>query len=310
MHLINLRGVSNLDKENLGIVEKNGSENVNKISENQENDIDIGINEGNNGFSKLKEILGIFSAIIAIITIVGSVLLKYISIGRYLYFDFDLDYCDFTITNTLILIFVFAVIATIISGSISFITYRVWKVISKCYKRKIYKMIIGVVLVIFNVIIYIIIAELTIPEDNLSTLFSVSLCILAVTSYAIIYQLDGGVKNYFKIFITISVLIILTTTISLITMEYDKAKNQTSFSIIIEEQDGEENYYVVINKGKEKYSAYLCDIVEENNVLKIVINEHKYFSIENTKTYNVTFDCVERYVRNDLTVGEFLKINN
>lgn len=237
--------------------------------------------------------------------------MKYISIGRYLYFEFDLDYCEFSLTNTVVLMFVFAVIATIISGITSFITNRLWGVVSKHYKKKVQKVITGIALVVVNIVFYIIISQLLIPEDNLSAIFFAVLCILAITSYVFINYFDNGLikNNYFKLVSGIAVVIILIAAVSLMRTEYINAKDQTTFPLIIEEKGADRYYYVVINKGKEMYSAYLCEVVEDTQTLNIIINEHKYFPINNTKTYSVAFASVERYIRNDLSVSDFLEMD-
>ena len=90
--------------------------------------------------------------------------------------------------------------------------------------------------------------------------------------------------------------------------EYKSAENQKEFLIITEEVNSESNDYVVISEGKTQYSAYLCVLEYEENtsILKIIIDQHKYFDIDSVETMNkVKVDKVSRHEKIALSIDDF-----
>lgn len=80
----------------------------------------------------------------------------------------------------------------------------------------------------------------------------------------------------------------------------------------MENQEGEKEYYVVISQGKERYSAYKCLLLcnENEGVLDIITDVHKYFDIDGTETIPVEFEKINFKERNAMSVPTFLEYSN
>jgi len=264
---------------------------------------------------KITEVIGFFSANIGLLSIISSVVSKYISIGRCWYFDFDLDYYDFSLSNTSKLIFYISVVAGIISGFVSMLIYTVWKRITPYFEKKIgYKKCINIIialiiLFISFIIIIAIILFLFIPVFEMIKLICLLVFVFSIITFFIIY-LNDPIDEKKKIALPLSAIAFIILFVIALSMraEYDNAKNQRIFPIIVESADENLEYYVVISTGKEKYSAYLCEIREEKgkNVLHIITDKHKYFNINDTDTVRMQFQEIKRKESSLLTVNEIL----
>lgn len=265
--------------------------------------------------TKLKELIGFITAIIALCSIIITIVTKYISLGRCLFFDFDLDYYDFSILNTSKYLFILSIVAGIISIIMSFIFCAIWNLsISLINKRKFKKRfpwnwLTGLILIIIFIFLSILISFYFIPENYSATYFCIIIlvCSYAISSFLLFqdFKIDV-IKEKIIIWSVAAFSIILVFFASLcMRYEYKQAMEQKTFPIITE--NGGERY-VVISQSKEKYSAYLCEFETENekDVLIIRKDAHKYFKISDTKIIKVKFDKVERLSTESLTVNEFL----
>lgn len=264
------------------------------------------------GFTKTSGMIGLLATAITVLSVVITTLYKYISLGRCLYFDFDLDYYDFTLSNSLALVFLLSVIVGIIAGILSLLGYTLCNILLKYMNKKIYKIIIFVVICISYIFLTRFIIMLFIPEEKLTYQFWFMLLFFSVIISSIIWMFENFIVKKKIVYLSaliIAVLIIIAAICMRI--EYDEAKNQRTFPIITENVDGKLKYYVVISKGKEKYSSYLCIIKEEEGVgeLHIVTDVHKYFDINDTETIKVEFQEVKRYETTPLRANEFIDKN-
>lgn len=264
--------------------------------------------------TKLKELIGFITATIALCSIIITIISKYISLGRCLFFDFDFNYYDFSIMNTGKYMFILSVVAGIISIIMSFIFCAIWNLsISFINKRKFKKRfpwnwLAGLSLIIIFIFLSIILSFYFIPEFLSSTYFCIIIlvCSYAISSFLLFQDLRIDVIKEKIIIWSVAALSKLVFFASLsMRYEYKQAMEQKTFPIITE--NGGERY-VVISQSKEEYSAYLCEFKAENekDVLIIRKDAHKYFNISDTKIIKVEFDKVERLSTESLSVNEFL----
>ncbi|KEZ85647.1 hypothetical protein IO99_13330 [Clostridium sulfidigenes] len=264
--------------------------------------------------SNATEVISLLAAFIAVLSIVISFIIKYISFGRCLFFDFDLDYYDFSLSNTSKFIFFLSTIIGVISSIISFCINALWIKFSAIVERKKYKKVYKVfgclIIVSIYLILIIYLSIFLIPEKNMAIMFCAMLFYISIIIYVLIYCLQINIGKS-KMLLYLSVIFFLMLIIfapTCMRIEYNDAKNQKKFPIITEKIDEESYYYVVISQGKEKYSAYLCKIVEEDGIgiLNIITDSHKYFDINDTNTSIIEFQVVKRLETVPLTVKEFI----
>lgn len=265
--------------------------------------------------TKLIELIGFITAMIALCSIILTVVIKYISLGRCLFFDFDLDYYDFSILNTSKYLYILSIIAGIISIVMSFILYEIWNFLlsfiykSKFKKKKIWKCIAAFILFIIVIFFNILLSFYFIPEKYSARYFCllIFICSYAITSFLLIQDVKISVIKDKIIVWSIGIFSFMILFFASLSMryEYKQASEQKVFPIIIENNN---ECYVVINQNKENYSAYLCEfkIENEKDVLIIRTDIHKYFRINDTKIIKIEFNKVERLSTNPLTVHEFL----
>ncbi len=258
--------------------------------------------------TKIIEGIGLFTAAIAVLSVVSAIIYRYISLGRCLYFDFDIDHYDFSLSNTSTLVFLLSVITGIVAGFLSLLAYILLNKLLMYVNRKLFKVIISMIICILYILFTIFITRFFIPEERIAFIFWFMLLVFTIITSAIILIFNIN-KWKRKIIYSSAVIIMMLLVIAPICMriQYEEAKDQKTFPIIVEKIDGETNYYVVISEGKEKYSSYLCKMQEEsgNGVLYIIIDVHKYFNVNDTRTTKVEFQEVKRNITTPLSVNDF-----
>ncbi len=255
-------------------------------------------NNYKNSLIKLSEFLGLFAAIIAFISVISTLLIKYISFGRCLYFDFDLNYYDFSLSNTSLIIFILCIISSIIASILSVFISSIWikfsAIIDKKNHKKLCKCIFIIIIVVLSVFFIYALSYMCFPNKELVYLFTATTTMFSITIYSIVYNIKQNIdknKNI-KLTLIISFIISMFLTVIMMKYNYDEGKEQLVFPIIVEEIDNEIYYYVVISEGK-MYSAYWCNIDYTTDTLTIKKNYHKYFDIIETTAIPVYFKEIE-----------------
>ncbi len=254
----------------------------------------------------LGKYIACFSALCTIISLLGIGFLKFISLGRCMYFQFDIEYYDFSLSNLSTFIFIFFLACSFISLLQSIIINRFYRKIKDFLKKHCDSFVLNVLLIIllfiFDAFATFYFYKLTIPDeylaDNAAGL-SVAFCIFI--SF-ITYSICGGdiSKKTRKISIIIAALILLTISFAFINVEYNGAKNQHEFTIISCDKDT----YVVISKSSSRFSAYKCNI--NDGVLSIITNDHKYINIEGSEAVQVKFNDVDYIKKPVKTADEYM----
>lgn len=244
--------------------------------------------------SKVAEIAGCITALVGASSLLYAFLIQYIGMGRCLYFDFDMDYFDFSLSNTSLFMFVFGLIAGAI-GVVLGVTH--YMLLSKFCKfidsiAKKHKLIINFfvasLMVIVSAIITYLCAHAILPVAYANMFFSLVI-LVDWGVFGILQMLWVNLINGRRISAALLISYTLVTIViaaSLMNTEYQDAVKQKVFPII----DQNEIPYVVISEGKKDYSAYQCKI--EDNSLCIITDKHKYFSINNTDTTMVEFNKI------------------
>lgn len=269
-------------------------------------------NESKLTIPKITEVVGLLSASVAVLSIVSSIVLKYISFGRCLYFYFDLDYYDFSLSNSSTFEFYLSVIAGIVSCIISAFAYIMWNKIKLHVNKGICKGVIGLIMFLLTIFGIVLLSMLFIPEKNTAFIFCALIYIFSSLIYGLIYSMQLNLKNKIRIlYLLVAFIFLVLVVIAPICMKtvYDAAKKQKVFPIIIEKVDEELKYYVVISKGKEQYSTFRCVLTYEegNGVLHIIKDAHKYFDINDTDTTIIRFDGIQVKETVPLSVNDIIE---
>lgn len=300
----------NVSIENV-ISESQQTQNDNQeiIAENNESTEPSSIeNNQNTSFNleKSKNILEYISIILALIGLISTGLIKVLSMGRYLCFDFDINNCEFKLTNSDFIILFLSIFFCGSAILYCFITNKLRVIIStkvtECLdtQTKILKKIAGIVkwglLYIALIFFYLILgyfaiglftsnfSALAILENELVTILGYTFTFVILLSCFILKE-----DRKFKIFyITISMLFLLLFGLSFIKNSYDEAVNQKEFEIITLKDSEENQMYAVISRGSS-YSAYQC-LIDENNILIINTELHRFFSLDDTETRLYNFE--------------------
>ncbi len=244
--------------------------------------------------------------------IIGTGLLKIISFGQVAYFSFDLNYYDFSLNQTDLIILLLFLCFGSVGLLYCFFTNRFRKTLtSKLKKSKIVNMIWMLIVnsVWFALPIFAEIIICIFMETNFSVikLFSADLpSLIYLTTIVMIFVIAFwsmlGDKIATNIFICF--LLMLVTVISMTEYKYREASTKKEYEIIIcEDNNSEQIYYAVISKGSN-YSAYRCDIFPNENGNKLIIytNIHRFFSLDSVSTISVCFERfdeeMEKYIPN------------
>lgn len=269
-------------------------------SESPELDLTGNNQDASFDLEKSKNKLEYISIIFALTGVISTGLIKVLSMGRYLCFDFDINNCEFKLTNSDFIILFLSIFFCGSAILYCFITNKLRVIIStkvtECLdtQTKILKKIVGVVkwgssyiaLIFFYLILgYFAIGLFTSNFSALAVLKNELVTILGYTFIFVIPLSCFTLKEDRKLkifYITICILFLLLFGLSFIKNSYDEAVNQKEFEIITLKDSEENQMYAVISKGSS-YSAYRCSI-DENNILIIYKNHHRYFPLDDTET--------------------------
>ena len=254
-------------------------------------------------FESAKSKIEFISILLALAAIVGTGLLKIISFGQVAYFSFDLNYYDFTL-NHIDLIVLFSILCF---GGIALL-YCVFtdpfrKTIISFIKKK--PKVISYILVLLANIIWFILLPLVelIIYRFMVTRYSVIKVTIADFPYLLIFTIIVMVlvimfwlalENHAIAYYITSFVIVFVVTISMTELKYDEASTKKYYDIIIcEDNNNVRDYYSVISSGN-KYSAYKCDIIPNDNGYNLIIYTkiHRFFALDSVSTISV---CFERF---------------
>lgn len=273
-------------------------------NDNQENKFDL---------EKSKTKLEYISIAFALISVISTGLVRILSLGTHLQFNFDLNNYEFKLTSIdfifLFLSVFFCILAILFCYATENIRNKINNKISNCLigKIKIYKLLkaIGWFLIYFSLVLVYLFLGLFITyllcgfkgisplQYDLWAAFIITFLFVFVLYCFTLVEINKN-KNINKILcVVLFVLIVL----GFICTNYERAVNQKEFEIIVTETDeGQSQEYVVISKGSS-YSAYQCSIKEQEagKVLIIHTDLHRYFPLDDTETRLNIFDKYQLY---------------
>lgn len=287
--------------------QETSQEAVTENNENPESNAPESNQESVFDFEKSKAKLEYVSVLSAIIGLISTGLFKISSLGRYLYFPFDINNCEFKLTNTDFIVWIismllcalaitYCIVANSIKNKILKIIINRSKGIPKTNKKLILFRILSFVipLTIYPVLFFLSLQllswfnEIVVFKDIISILFTYSYILIISFSFFMLTE-EIPVKIIYKIILFAGLIYVC---LIFIDYNYSNARNQKQFEIIVAEDiEGKSQKYVVISKGGA-YSAYQCYIDEDNNILMINGDIHRYFPLEDTETRLYDFENI------------------
>lgn len=262
---------------------------------------------------KSKSKLECISIALALISVISTGLVKVLSLGTHLQFNFDINNYEFKLTNTdfiiLFLSAVFCIFAIIFCYETRGLRNLINTKISNCLqgntqKRK-YLLAIGLFLIfIVIILVYLflglfilyLLCKLKGISPFLYELQFVFILTFLFVFYLYCFTLIELDKN--KLISKVSCIVLFVLIVSgFMYNNYEKAVNQREFEIIVAENyKGQLQEYVVISKGSS-YSAYQCSIEEQEagKVLIIHTDLHRSFPLDDTETKLNIFSKYQLY---------------
>ncbi len=264
-------------------------------------------------FEKSKGKLEYISIALALISVISTVLVKVLSVGSHLYFSFDINNYDFKLTNNDRIVFFlsifFCVFAIIFCQITNNIRSKIFVKINNCLESNVkskkiigtflwgvgYISLLGYYILLGSFIIELLCSQKDVTwfKDVLHTTYAISLLLVLTFFLFPIVR-----KKITKIILTIlGMVTLLIISLYFINTNYEKAKNQREFEIIVAgNNEGQKQEYVVISKGSY-YSAYQCSVKEQDagKILIIHTDSHRFFPIDDTETRLNIFDEYQLY---------------
>lgn len=242
-------------------------------------------NEKNKRIS-YSEILKLLITILPIVSAIFTLLFKFISLSSVWYYQFDFNYYDFSLSKIDLFLFIYTIVSAL-SGIIialinSYISRQIFK---KSKKRTFLLELLANILIAF--IIYIFISLIILDLFKFEIMFGLFV-IISIFSYGITFMFlpnNDSIKKSFKLFVVISIILVIVFTCLLFKYGYTTVKENTEFQIIsyTDTFSKNEDLYVVISESEDDFSAYKCEIDE--NGLTVYTNYHKFF--DNSTDYEV-----------------------
>lgn len=279
-------------------IQEENQENVSENGGNPESNTPESNQKSMVEFEKSKDKLEYISIVCALVGLISTGLFKFLSLGRYICFYFDIDNCEFKLTNT---DFIILFISLFCCGSAILYCYltnslrvKISDKINVCFDsqaKKIKKNLSFIILYFVYFFIYLILGcfLIYIVTTNFSALEPIQcelIAILCTTVSLVIFMSFFTLKEnkkHKRLYLAIIASVLLVGSFSFVKNSYDSAVNQKEFEIITLEDDNVKQTYAVISRGSS-YSAYQCYIDKENNVLIINTDMHRYFPIDDTAT--------------------------
>lgn len=283
---------------------QNTNQENNSVNNDNANNDDTNFN-----LEESKTKLEFISVLLALISLVSAALIKVLSLGRYLYFSFDIDYCELMLTNTDLITFFVSMFFCASAISYCFFTHKIRNGITNMCKKsleksnkiviKIIKIIPFALLHAATLLVYLFIGVIVIGIlCNFSAMESLRYELISSLAYTFTFVISISCftlveeKNSKMMYKIISVILLFSLCYAFIQTEYEGAENQTNFEIItVENGENIHQEYAVISKG-ECYSAYRCSTLNEDDrkILIIYKNYHKYFALDEYETQKVDYD--------------------
>lgn len=260
-------------------------------------------------FEKSKAQLEYISIVFALISVISTVLVKFLSLGTYLQFDFDINNCEFKLTNTDIIILflsvLFCIVAILFCYKTNNIRNKISIKINGCFDGKfsVINLLKAIgwcaaycsLLCSYPFLGYFII-KLLCSQRGIAQ-FQFELWIIFTYTFLFVFSLScftlverEKIKYIRKV---LSVVLIIITGLGLIKINYEGAVNKREFEIIIaENSEGQVQEYVVISKGSS-YSTYQCTMEKQDLIIHTDL--HCFFPIDGTETKLKNFDGYHLY---------------
>lgn len=270
--------------------------------------------ENNNTFTikKFTELAACIAAYVGIFSLLGAFLEKYASCGYCLYFYFDMDYFDFSLKDSFLFEFTILIVAgvfgVLIGTGVYVLVKKLFQYPEVCrfYQNKKIRKFVSA-LIVLGIIIFLIywLWKLLMPADELLKTMCFFTTFICVCTFCCLYAflVRTCKKNILISVVVLFIMLIILIACSSTNTDFTNAKRQRDFPIILESNQT----YVVISQGKETYSSYECSLDKASDTLNIVIDKHKYFKIQTTKTSVVHFDKIQIKETKPITVSQFLK---
>lgn len=275
----------------------------NTANDDQENKFDI---------EKSKAKLEYISILSAVVGLFSTILFKFLSFGRHFCFSFDINYCEFNLTNHDLMIFIMSICYCALTVAFCYFVNKYKKLYEEIEELKakinefknskynrIKKFLLFFVVPIFIYFIFLRFCYFNydskvdiFPKSTYTTILKISFGIFVFLLSVMFF--DGLTLDVMKVFL---ILCLFITCTNFIRMEYKKAENQKEFEIIASENDeGKLQEYVVISKGSS-YSAYQCSTEEQDagKILIIHTDRHRFFPLDDTDTRLNVFDEYHLY---------------
>ena len=248
----------------------------------------------------LSKIIKELVTISSILSLILTVLSKFISMGTVWYYQFEFNYYDFSITKTDLFLFIYTILSALSGILIAiFVSYTIKRLQEKF---KIKSFLIEILLdsfiaiivfsIIFIILKYLLIYRIAYSYYLIVATFSYILTNIFLPNYK-------SVKNYLKVLCVISCILIVFYTLVMFGWSYSSAQSNKDFQIInyTDPIDKQHNYYVVISESKNNFSAYECEINEDT--LVVYTNYHKYFDISTDyEVYSFkNIDYIEKHIK-------------
>lgn len=278
------------------------------------------------------EIIKIMITLLPTLSVICTILFKFASMGTAWYYQFDFNYCDFSISNADLFVLIFTITTITLTIIITHLVFywqmklinnrKIRKVIAKLQKTKIFtgfkikRWIADVIVNVLSIGTIILIFGFIIKSLFVYKIIIVYYLMLAILSYGftlIFLPKSGSLKRFVNSCVVLCSLMALFIFAILFKVNYDTAKDNRNYQIInysdiVSENELDEELYVVISYSKKGFSAYKCDIDSEN--LIVYKDYHKYF--DTSTDYEIyTFKTIE-YIesRNIYKDGNFETVTN
>lgn len=292
-----------------------------KNSNTVENTTNIMINQSSqdtskdNRFESAKQKIEFISVLLALVAVIGTGFLKIISYGQVLYYSFDLEYCEFSLSQKDFIIFVSLLFWGGIALLYCILTDSIRKKITSDIMSKLKKIVshiiaflVNLLFLLFLPVIVLLVGKLFLPSFmEIQSLFNECICFMIIVMgvTVLFWSLVG---SHTAVYLITCIIVVLGIIAGMTKQEYIDASTKKNYDIIECSEGNSIDYYVVISKG-EKYSAYKCSIISSNNKNKLIVytNVHRYFPIDSVSTTSIYFEEYNKTedvsIQNTITSG-------
>lgn len=240
-------------------------------------------------------------AFIPLLSIIFTFIVRFISFGKYWYFQFDFNYSIFEVSYIDIFVLIYFAIFIVLGLLVIYSLHKlVGFIINKFTKKKKVEHCVLLLSIIFLYIIFCVAMFFLSYEilhfRNMSVYTALILLIDLgfFLCFVPLKDLFPSKNNFdFVKFVIILIAVILTFSLiyTMFQQNYNDAKNQSDFKIIqVLDEESLENY-AVISEDSDNFSAYKCDI--NKNELTIYTNLHMSIKKDLCKYKVYHFDAIK-----------------